>query len=82
VGAAATAGFGIALAGRLIGLSPTWRFLSYAIAIALGFAVVLRVLGFGDFADILVAIAAGIGVPIWAFLLARGTDNTPAPATS
>lgn len=91
IGAVTLVGVGTALAGRLLNFSPTWRFVSYAIALLLLFAAGLRLVAafvfieaFDPFqlSDILTAIAAGILVPIWAVLLARGIGNSPQPAAA
>ena len=75
---------GVALAGRLVDVSPAWRTISYLIVVALLFAAVLRVLAelvfigaFDPFqvSDLILAVAGGILVPIWAVLLARGAAN-------
>jgi hypothetical protein len=80
LGAITMVGVGAAVAGRLLDFSPTWRTLSYLIAIVLLFGVALRLLAafifiqaFDPFqvSDIVVAFGAGILVPIWAILLAR-----------
>ena len=80
MGALTFVALGTALAGRLLNLTPAWRLVSYTIALLALFAVALRlVAGFVfievvdpfQLADIMVAIAAGILVPIWAILLAR-----------
>ena len=76
-------GIGAALAGRLVNISPTWRFLSYAIAILLILAAALRLTAFFIFIDIdlfqisdLVAgLTLAILVPIWAILLAQGAGK-------
>jgi hypothetical protein len=90
LGALTLVGSGVAVAGGLVSISPAWRTLSYVIAVALLLAVALRVLAafvfvplFDPFqvSDLVVAFAAGILVPIWAVLLARGTaDREPGPA--
>jgi hypothetical protein len=81
IGAVTLVGVGAAVAGRLLDFSPTWRLLSYAIAVLLLFAVALRLVAafvfiqaFDPFqlSDIVTAVGAGILVPIWAILLARG----------
>ena len=92
LGALTIVASGVALAGRLVDISATWRTVSYVIAVALLLAVALRVLAefvfiaaFDPFQvfDLIVAFAAGILVPVWAILLARGAadpepDLTPA----
>jgi hypothetical protein len=81
VGAVTLVGVGVAVAGRLIDVSPTWRTLSSLIAGVLIVGVGLRVLeafvsiqgvNLFQISDLAVAVAAGILVPIWAILLARG----------
>jgi hypothetical protein len=80
---------GVAVAGRIIEVSSAWRTLSYVIAIVALLAVGVRVIAafvfieaFDPFqvSDLLTALAAGILVPIWAIMLARGnTDAEPEP---
>lgn len=92
LGALTLVGSGVALAGRLVNISAAWRTLSYVIAVALLLAVALRVLAafvfiplFDPFqvSDLVVALAAGILVPIWAVVLARGAaDTEPGIATA
>lgn len=92
IGAITLVGFGVAVAGRVVEVSSTWRLLSYAIAVAVLVAVVIRVAGsivfieaFDPFqvSDLIVAVASGILVPIWAILLWRGTPQAPAePSTA
>jgi hypothetical protein len=74
-------GLAVAVAGQAVVVSSAWRTVSFAIAGLLLLAVVVRVIAafvfieaFDPFqvSDLLVAAAAGILVPIWAFLLARG----------
>lgn len=88
-GAITVVGAGAAVAGRIIDISPLWRTVSYLIALLLIFAVALRVLAafvfieaFDPFqvSDLVIAVAAGILVPIWAILLARGVGRTPPEA--
>lgn len=87
VGAVTLVGIGVAVAGRIIDISPLWRTLSYLIAVVLIFAVALRVLAAFVFieavdpfqiSDLATAFAAGILIPIWAILLARGAANPEA----
>ena len=84
IGAITVVGVGAAVAGRIIDVSPAWRTLSYVIALVILFAVALRVIAafvfieaFDPFqlSDLAIAVAAGILVPIWAILLARGAAN-------
>ena len=84
LGALTLVGSGVALAGRLVDISPAWRTLAYLTAVALFFAVALRVLAefvfigaFDPFqvSDLILAFAAGVLVPIWAILLARGAAH-------
>jgi hypothetical protein len=87
VGAVTLVGAGAALAGRLVAISPAWKTLSYLIAAVLVFGVALRVLSaflsvqgvdLFQISDLVVAVGAGILVPIWAVMLARGaTDSRP-----
>jgi hypothetical protein len=90
IGAVTLVGVGVAMAGRIIDMSPAWRTVSYLIAALLIFAVALRFLAafifveaFDPFqvSDLLTAVAVGILVPIWAILLARGVrKDEPEPA--
>jgi hypothetical protein len=84
MGALTLVAVGIAVAGRLVDVSPLWRTISYAIAGAILFAVALRVLAafvfvaaFDPFqvSNLIVAGTSGILVPIWAILLARGASE-------
>jgi hypothetical protein len=84
LGALTLVASGVAVAGRLVDISASWRTLSYVIAAALLLAVALRVLAESVFigafdpfltSDLIVAIAGGILVPIWAVLLARGAAD-------
>lgn len=84
LGALTIVGSGVALAGRLVNISPAWRTLAYVTAAALFLAVALRVLAefvfigaFDPFqvSDLILAFAGGILVPVWAVLLARGAAN-------
>jgi hypothetical protein len=81
IGASALASVGVALAGRVVEVSSTWRSLSLLIALLILVGVVIRVAGslvfiaaFDPFqvSDLIVAATIGILVPIWAILLARG----------
>lgn len=84
LGAITLVGSGVALAGRLVNVSAAWRTISYVTVVALLLAVALRVLAelvfiatFDPFqvSDLIIAFAAGILVPIWAVLLARGAAD-------
>jgi hypothetical protein len=84
LGALSLVGSGVAMAGQLVNISPAWRTLAYVTAVALFSAVVLRVLAefvfiaaFDPFqvSDLILAVAGGVLVPIWAVLLARGAAN-------
>lgn len=87
IGAITLVGSGVALAGRLVDVSSTWRLLSYAIAAAVLVAVAIRVAGsivfieaFDPFqvSDLIVAATSGVLVPTWAVLLWRGTPEPEA----
>jgi hypothetical protein len=88
IGAVTLVGLGVAVAGRLIAVSSLWRNLSYVIAIVLVLAAMLRALAAFVFIEAIdpfqisslaTALAAGILVPIWAILLARGIgEHEPA----
>lgn len=81
IAAVTLTGVGVAIAGRILEVTPAVRTLSYLIAVVILLAVALRVLAtfvfvqaFDPFqvSDLIIAFAAGILVPIWAILLARG----------
>jgi len=95
IGAVTLVGLGVAAAGRVVTVSSLWRTLSYLIAIVLILAAVLRALAAFvlieaidpfQISALATALAAGVLVPIWAILLARGIgdrDSTVAePAVS
>ena len=92
IGAVTLVGVGVAIAGRIIDVSPAWQTVSYLIAALLIVAVALRVIAAFIFiqafdpsqiSDLLTAVAVGILVPIWAILLARGVGRSaPEPATA
>lgn len=86
IGAVTLAAIAVAVAGRIIEVSPAWRTLSYVIVVVILAAVALRVIAafvfveaFDPFqvSDLVIAFAAGILVPIWAILLARGLRSGP-----
>lgn len=56
-------------------LGADWRLLSYLIALALLVGAALEFIGQGVASRMLVGVTAGIAVPIWAFLLARGSTR-------
>jgi hypothetical protein len=87
IGAITLVGFGVALVGRVVEVNATWRFLCNAIAVAVLFAAAIRVVAsivfidaFDPFqvSDLIVAVTAGILVPIWAILLSRGISEPAA----
>ena len=87
IGAITLVGFGVALAGRVVEVSSTWRLLSYAIAVGVLVAVAIRVAGSIVFieafdpyqvSDLVIAVTSGILVPMWAILLWRGTPERDA----
>ena len=89
IGAITLVGFGVALAGRVVEVSSTWRLLSYAIAVGALAAAALQVAGsivfigaFDPFlvADLILAVVSGILVPIWAILLWHATSQPEAAA--
>ncbi|HEX6139144.1 MAG TPA: hypothetical protein VF013_01610 [Candidatus Limnocylindria bacterium] len=93
-GAVTFVGVAVALAGRVVVVSSTWRTVSYAIAAGLLVAVALRIIGalvfidaFDPFliSDVIIALVTGILVPIWAVMLARGVadpEAEPMPAAT
>ena len=76
--ALAILGVGVAVAGRIADVSRDWSIVSYLIVIGLAIGVVVQLAGQGPTAQIIVGVTAGIGVPVWAFLLARRTRDTTA----
>ncbi len=92
IGALSLVAAGVAVAGRLVEVSSAWRMLSYAIAVAILIAVLVRVVASFTFIDafdpfqvsnLITAVASGILVPAWAILLVRGVGEPeahPAPA--
>ena len=80
-GALASVGLAAAMAGALIDVSPAWRTLSYAIGVALIVAVVLQLVGQGDWSTIVSGVTAGIFVTIWAIMLARAVPRMELDAT-
>jgi hypothetical protein len=71
VASLAILGIGVAIAGRIVPINRDWSTVSYLIAIGLAIGVVLQLAGQGQTAQIMVGVTAGIGVSVWAFLLAR-----------
>lgn len=78
LGAVAIVGVGAALTGWLVNLNRDFKIVSYLIAFFLMVAVVLRFLAVYQLSDQLAGLTAGIGVPIWALLLARGSRKVAA----
>lgn len=81
MGAVTFVGVGVAVAARVVTVSPAWRTLSYAVAVGVLAAVALRfaaaivfIEAFDPYqvSDLIVAVTSGVLVPIWAVLLARG----------
>lgn len=88
IGALSLVAAGAAVAGRVVEVSSTWRLLSYAIAVGILVAVVLRVVASFVFIDafdpfqvsnLITAATSGILVPIWAVLVARGVREPEVP---
>jgi hypothetical protein len=84
IGAVTFVGFGVALSARVIEVSATWRVVSYAVAVGVLLAVVIRVTASFVFieafdplqaSDLVIAITSGILVPVWAILLSRGVSE-------
>ena len=84
MGAVTFVGFGVAMAARVVTVTPAWRILSYAVVVGVLLAVALRFLASLVFieafdpyqiSDLIVAFTTGILVPIWALLLARGIQE-------
>ena len=75
VASIAMVGIGLALAGRIVAISRDWSIVSYLIVVGLAIGVVLQLAGQGQTAQIIVGVTAGVGVPVWAFLLARGVGD-------
>ncbi len=64
-----------AFAGWVVNLSRDWRILSYLIALGALAGAALHLIGAYQVSDIALGLTAGIAVPIWAFLLARGSGR-------
>ena len=77
VAAIAIVGVALATAGRIVDISRDWSIVSYLIVVGLAIGVILQLTGQLETAQIVVGVTAGIGVPVWAFLLARGIRQTP-----
>lgn len=75
VGAIVLVGLAAASAGWVVNLSRDWRILSYLIALGALAGAVLRIFGAYQVSDVTLGVTAGIAVPIWAFLLARGSGR-------
>ena len=73
IAAVAIVGAALGVAGRIVNISRDWSIVSYLIVIGLAIGVVLQLANLDQTAQIVVGITAGIGVPVWAFLLARAT---------
>lgn len=73
-------GLAAAFAGWVVNLSRDWRILSYLIALGALAGAVLRIFGAYQASDIALGITAGVAVPIWAYLLARGSARLGAAA--
>jgi hypothetical protein len=81
VASIAIVGIGLAIAGRIVDINRDWRIVSYLIVVGLAIGVILQLAGQGQTAQIVTGVTAGIGVPVWAFLLARAVrDVTPPKA--
>jgi hypothetical protein len=74
-GALVIVALAVAFAGWVVNLSRDWRIVSYLIALGALAGAALRIFGAYQTADITLGITAGIAVPIWAFLLARGSGR-------
>jgi hypothetical protein len=68
-------GLAAAFAGWVVNLSRDWRILSYLIALGALLGAALRIFGAYQASDITLGLTAGGAVPIWAFLLARGSGR-------
>ncbi len=79
IGAIAIVGVAAALAGAVVKVSMVWSRLSYLIAVALMVAVGMRVFDMAELSNLLVGVVAGLLVPIWAFMLARGIESESGP---
>jgi hypothetical protein len=84
IGAVTFVAVGVALAGRVVAVSASWRVVSYAVAVGALLAAAIRVTAslvfieaFDPFqvSDLIIAITSGILVPVWAILLERGVSE-------
>jgi hypothetical protein len=75
LGALVIVGLAAAFAGWVVNLSRDWRILSYLIALGALAGAALRIFSAYQASDITLGLTAGIAVPIWAFLLARGSGR-------
>lgn len=74
-GALVIVALAVAFAGWVVNVSRDWRILSYLIALGAVGGAALRIFGAYQTSDIVLGLSAGILVPIWAFLLARGSGR-------
>ena len=73
-------GLGAAVGGWLINLSPAFRWLAYLIAGLLVVSAVLLFFDYGQWSNTVSGLVAGIAVPIWLVLLARGSRKVASEA--
>ncbi|HUP82823.1 MAG TPA: hypothetical protein VM284_01380 [Candidatus Limnocylindria bacterium] len=78
VGAIVIVGLAVAFAGWVVNLSRDWRILSYLIAFGSLLGAALRIFGANQTSDVALGLTAGLAVPMWAFLLARGSGRLAA----
>ena len=74
LGGTTIVGLGAALAGWVLVVSTTWRWLSYAIAAMLFLSVVLQIADMRDAATLLIGVAS-LGIALWAIMLARAVPR-------
>jgi len=61
--------------GRLVQVSPAFAWLSFAIGTLLVIGALVLLIGNVAASDLVSGLAAGIGVPIWAYMIARATPH-------
>jgi hypothetical protein len=84
IGSLSLVAVGVALAGRVVEVSSTWRTVSNVIVVAVLLAAAIRVVAsfvfieaFDPFqvSNLILAISTGILVPVWVVMLARGVPE-------
>ena len=83
-GAIVFGAIGVAISVRVLcrlGMTPTWRWVSWAAVVALLLSIVLHGISDSPAGDVVAAVATGILLPVWALILAMRSDRfQPVPA--